>query len=344
MGIIRLMSMSSESDKPQLGLVVRSKSLVLRDPERYRKIRRRLLIRSLICDLSGRQKPNDIIRSTIEKRDPGTRYHGADVFHSNASLSELVCLTAVTGTAAEIGTRQKLITGFKDLDPIRKIHPWRGLTTEGDGVNILRAMKYWDGGGGHITQRIQRMVGLPIDAIPRGRLVNPKVMQRNLVVVHSSIVTWAHHCPQDLHVWPVQQLQALIAERKDLEFVQIGPRDAGRGCEHVPSDLAGYIDMIGWCGTFIGLPSGLMHLAAAFRKPSIIIYEEPHPNGFSLPAGRKNLSDRLMWYYPQNIHIHAHIPNMAGQRLTSQFLSDCIDGKVVQPSHGVARCLDLNRA
>lgn len=128
-----------------------------------------------------------------------------------------------------------------------------------------------------------------------------KDLRRPLVAVHPGGKTSS---PPD-SPWHEKNWSELIRRCRDVaEFVQIGKHDYDRRTLRIAAPrttLRQMFSIIWACDAFIGFDSGPMHVAAAFDRPSLILWdaerklvaEESWQRGFS-PAVM------LRWGYPQN--------------------------------------------
>lgn len=264
------------------------------------------------------------------KRPPHDRYHRVNLIHKNDSLAELIVLSAATALAHEMGRPHRLITRFPELDTFKKYHPWWREPKGTSGIQIVRSMRYWESGAGHAIQRIQRLLGLPTDVIPRGRLLNPSIRKEGKVMIHTGIGSWGHGCQSQLHEWGVKVLRNWIQDRGDLEFVQVGSSPAKLPCQHISGSLDDYIKIAGSCSHYVGIPSGLMHVATAFGVKCFVLVGCMHPNQIVLPMHRTRGPEELLWFYPQNIHFHERLQGGFIHKVSVESLDDAWDG-IIQP-------------
>jgi hypothetical protein len=163
----------------------------------------------------------------------------------------------------------------------------------------------------HIIENICVSYGLPVRRIRPSLYLTMeeqawaldilKDMRRPLIAVHPGGKT----SPLPESPWYQESWCEVIRRCHDVaDFVQIGKHDYDQRTLGIPAPRTALRQMfsIVWaCDAFIGFDSGPMHVAAAFDRPSIIMWdperklvaEESWQRGFS-PAVT------LRWGYPQN--------------------------------------------
>lgn len=205
-------------------------------------------------------------------------------------------------------------------------------------VAACEAVAAWDLGAGHMTQRIRRLVGLPVPACPRSWLTVPVRRVPKRVSLHfeaGAHAEWqrTHIHPRARQVYPQtwKALREFIRARTDLSFVEVGPR------RYMPIDevedgtvrsLDETIRLMAECEYHIGIVSGPMHLAAALGSKVIAILNFPRPCQLMLP----NLVSIGMveeeWLYPHQVCLHQEEDSAHWPRLTAATLSEAVDGGV----------------
>jgi hypothetical protein len=182
-------------------------------------------------------------------------------------------------------------------------------------VNAPTLVRHYDSGPGHYLQRLRRAFGLPVEAIPRGCVKWTGKRGRNRVVLHfepGPHALWQRkHVKEGARQLTAQSravLEKWIAQRGDLEFWMVGKPPPGgflRGVHkvHTPT-LAELVDKVGQCGWFVGIVSGVMHLATAMQLRCAVIVDFPEAHRIMLPTLRNNAQLESEWLYPQNVHLH----------------------------------------
>src|SRR5215470_10084683 len=151
----------------------------------------------------------------------------------------------------------------------------------------------FDLGNGHLIQRLRRAYGLPIELEPRGCIQISRRIARSRIALHFEAggqAEWQRqHIRPDARVLSNSSrdaLEAFIARRSDLEFVELGKRSCAiKGAVDCTGiSLSETIEVISSADYFIGIMSGPMHLAAALNIKLICITNFPPPELICLPT------------------------------------------------------------
>lgn len=165
--------------------------------------------------------------------------------------------------------------------------------------------------GGHLFQKIQQFLGLDIDIKPRAKLNSNISTIPNKVVMtfDKGVVNQKHIHPRARIIY--EESKQIIQQFIDnnyhkYNFVEVGKYSLGLnnvtnktnlGIEKTAQEIAS-------CDYFFGNHNGLMHIAAALNKKSIIIVNFPDANDIVLPCLKKMNIPDIDWLYPQNVHLH----------------------------------------
>lgn len=228
--------------------------------------------------------------------NPGSRYCGASLISKNGTLTDAVILTSVSATSAEYGQPIAIHSNYKYFHQLLKHHPWARKVANGSGVSIHRALDIWDTGAGHVIERIHRLLCLPIPCEPIGRLTATSLPVSGRALVHLKITKWCHGCQKSVLEKTQAVMSKWMAERSDIEFVDVNPA----------WDFDELISQASASAFYIGIPSGVMHLSTALRRTCLVIVGDIHQNDFFLPIRRNVCPPKLAWYYPHNTHLHEH--------------------------------------
>jgi len=215
-------------------------------------------------------------------------------------------------------------------------------------VNAPTLVRYYRTGNGHYLQRLRRAFGLPVEAVPRGCVEWKGKRFSNRVVMHFE--PGRHALWQRLHVHPRArmlypesraELEKFVASRRDMEFWLVGraPDNAPiRGVRHMPTrTLAELVGTVGSCGWFVGIVSGVMHLATAMQLKCCVIVNFPPAAQWVLPTCKHTAQCESEWGYPQNTHLHQEEGAPLVPKLSLDSLQRAFGGEVY-PYHRTDWC------
>lgn len=192
-------------------------------------------------------------------------------------------------------------------------------------------------GNGHFFQRLQRAFGIEVSLRPQGSLlVTQGSSIRKQIALHLSVGHFANHQkhihPRARQLYPEHRetLQQFVNQNKQFDFVEVGTEFSG--LENVTNscnlDLHQTLAILSNSEYFIGMNSGVMHLAAALGIKSVIILNFPSARELYLPVLKDiNLPD-LDWLYPQNVHLHEDDEGELVKSLSLENLSKAINGEL----------------
>jgi hypothetical protein len=205
---------------------------------------------------------------------------------------------------------------FRDLC---RFNPFARIAdSKWDGLRLVHCSEIQkptaDNLGLHFFQKIRKAAGLDFSATPRAYLFpepQPKFNQTTVCfgfdVGRSAQAQrrMVHPRAREFYPehWPAFQ-RAVDDLADEVRFIEIGQRSFEfRNVERrtgIP--LAETIEVMSRCHAYFGMVSGLMHLAAALRLPSVIIVNFPQPEFIRFPY--EQYAYDVDWLYPQNIHLH----------------------------------------
>lgn len=166
--------------------------------------------------------------------------------------------------------------------------------------------------GGHFIQKIQQFINLPVDIIPKPKLSAyniPIIKNKVVMTFDKGIVDQTHIHPRARQIYDESKhiIQKFINDHKNIyNFVEVGKFSLGLDNvdDKTNIGITKTAEEIASCDYFFGNHNGLMHIAAALNKKSIIIINFPDAKDLVLPCLKKtNIAD-IDWLYPQNIHLH----------------------------------------
>ncbi len=200
-------------------------------------------------------------------------------------------------------------------------------------------------GNGHLYQRIQRVLGLKVDLMPKGYLyptTHTTVKKDKIAINFSSgpsgldLTHVGFKNPRRLDDKYKLEIENFI-KNSNYEFVEIGSQRlfnfdnvfdfTNRSVEDSLNELAS-------CEYFIGLNSGFMNAASCFNIKSIIIVNVPRIEDLYLPMIVDFYNDDtrcgqdMNWLFPQNVHLHQHGENELVPILCEDNIKRAINGEV----------------
>jgi hypothetical protein len=195
--------------------------------------------------------------------------------------------------------------------------------------NNLMNLEKFDYGGGHWLQIQCRAMAFDIDIKPKPYL-NYKCEQiPNTILINLEGITYNH-----LTKIVVPIIQRFVDDNKNnYHFVETFERQNIpylRDVEYFQLPITEMIKKLATFEYFIGLNSGLMHIAAALDVKGIIITDGPQVDRFYLPKPNCNNTDyrHMDYLFPQNVHLHPYYENELVKRLTLKNLSKAINGEI----------------
>jgi hypothetical protein len=192
-------------------------------------------------------------------------------------------------------------------------------------------------GNGHLFQRLRRLYCIEVDDKPYGKLNRESPIIKNRVALHFDAgkhQTWqiknVHPVARILYPKHLQIIQEWIDSRPDLEFVEFGGKPSGlkgvKSC--VGIELGLQLRVIGTCEWFLGIVSGFMHAAAAYKCKSVVVLNFPPARKIMLPTLIDTNLIESEWLYPQNVHLHQDNAGPLVPRFSSDSLRAAFNGEV----------------
>ena len=166
---------------------------------------------------------------------------------------------------------------------------------------------------GHYYQVIQRLLGFKPQSKPRCVFNSGLQKEKRKVCIafdcsgYEQNQKWIHPRARELYPEHRETIQRFIKNNKNkYEFVEIGVKSAGFDYTQNKTSLPleDSIRELSTCELYLGMNSGLMHVAAAFDIKSIVIINFPCPKRMKLPYEKGVYLEDIEWLYPQNIHLH----------------------------------------
>jgi hypothetical protein len=88
------------------------------------------------------------------------------------------------------------------------------------------------------------------------------------------------------------------------------------------------IEVVAQCGAFVGIVSGVMHLATALQLRCVVVLDFPHAAQVMLPTLKQVDQIEAEWLYPQNVHLHQCEEGPLCRRLSGENLERALAGEL----------------
>lgn len=193
----------------------------------------------------------------------------------------------------------------------------------------------YDCGGGHFIQKLRRSLGFDFQIKPK------PILNSNIQTVKDKVVftfdrgkviqNHIHNQPRILYPESKKIIQEFINNNLNkYSFIEVGRTFSGLenvenktnlGIEKTTEEIAS-------CEYFCGMHNGLMHIAAAFDKKSIIIINFPSAKNLYLPAIKELTIHDQDWLYPQNVHLHQDEDGELVKQLSLKNIEKAFNGEI----------------
>lgn len=195
-------------------------------------------------------------------------------------------------------------------------------------------------GAGNVIQRIQKALGIQVQKKP-----SPYIKYNQLVKIKNSIV---FHLQTGNRYWHSNVMKRPVGKIIDKNFnvlktfINNNNYYYSEVCQNKP-ELLNFDNVNKICNKsidelikemskheyFIGVNSGIMHLAVALGLKCIVISNFPNIDEFYLPKLLYTSKDfELEWCYPQNIHLYQDGENELTKRFNVLNIEKAINGEV----------------
>lgn len=232
----------------------------------------------------------------------------------NGGLGDAMSLTILPFAGHLVNKKINIYSFSPHFATLIKFNPYYKEDLNKSFVRAEMLQGYYDCGNGHFFQRLQRACGLNPLIKPKGfLLVNHKHTIKNKIILHFNV--GAHAAVQKRTVHPRARefypehkecfQKWILNNQNNYQFVEVGTEFSNlKGVENkVSLSLEETILEMATGEYYIGLHSGVMHIAAALGLKSIMIINFPHADELYLPALKDLPISDLDWLYPQNVHL-----------------------------------------
>jgi predicted nucleic acid-binding protein len=260
----------------------------------------------------------------------------------NIGLGDSLSISSIPKLAFEQGKSVFVYSPSPHFKTLKSLNPYYkqldGIAVQFARADILQG--YFDCGPGHLFQRLQRACGLIPQIKPQGVIVLPKPISqiKNKIVLHLSVGECAELQKRTVHprareLYPEHRatLQRFVLENQsNYEFVEVGTEFSGLyGVNNKCGlKLLNSIEEVASAEFFIGMDSGVMHIAAALNIKSIILTNFPNPEEFILPILKDTDIVNLDWMFPFNVHFSMDSDGPLVKFFTYENLIKAINGEV----------------
>lgn len=240
-------------------------------------------------------------------------------------LGDTMMLTDLPKACAEQGKSVAVFSSSPHFRPLMKFNPfWKENIDTAYMVNAPDLVRKYDCGNGHYIQRIRRAFGLKVDDIPKGFLTQKPEKVPNRVILHFEAGVHArwqrayiHPKARMLYEENVKELEKFILQNSHWKFVQVGNNQIPiKGAYSVEcKSTEQLVNYVATADKFIGIVSGVMHVATALGLQCVIALNFPEPEKIMLPTLVANGQLESEWLPP--MHTFLHLDGEGG--LISQF-------------------------
>ena len=214
---------------------------------------------------------------------------------------------------ASIGRHQAYSYG-PHFKPLMKFNPWfKEVDCKPRLLFAPDVLNRYDNGNGHYFQRLRRLFGCPVEALPKPCVSWKGTRFKSRVILHfepGPHARWqqihVHTKARQLYPETRASLERFIVEQPNCEFIQIGHADLRiKKAKYIPCpSTESLVNLVGSAGWFIGIISGPMHLATALGLKCVVVLNFPSAAKVVLPALKHTGLIEEGWLYPQNVHLH----------------------------------------
>lgn len=255
----------------------------------------------------------------------------------NFGLGDTMSLTNLPFVGHLMGKTIHIKSNSPHFKELVKFNPWYESCTHIAEFARVETLQEYNCGNGHFFQRIQRAAGFEPFYKPKGFLFQSSIKQPNRIALHLSVGPHAlyqrHIHPKARQFYPEhrESLQNYIKDNQDkFEFIEYGTEFSGMEgvINRCGLKLESTIKELSECNFFIGLHSGVMHLAIALGLKCIIIINFPNPKELYLPALKDLPIEDLHWLYPQAVHLHEDSDGELVKEFSYKNIEKAINGDI----------------
>jgi hypothetical protein len=244
-------------------------------------------------------------------------------------LGDAVIMTSLP-TQAFLSSKQISITTENNiyLDDLLKDNQFLSAKSQGETIdNSVFPSNNW--GGGHAIQLMEKALGFIPQIKPKGHI--ERRIKGEKLGIGICIETPNSGVQRSLTEVEIFIIQEFIIANPQYVFIEfgVGKPILNKTIRIFNQPIDRLMDELELCEYFIGMPNGLMNLAAALNIKSIILANQPNAEEFYLPClTNGNGIKELAWMYPQNIHLHLDGENELVPKFSLENLNKALAGKI----------------
>jgi hypothetical protein len=288
----------------------------------------------------------------------------------NEQLNEISCYNKLGEAIMFSSIPEKSVNENRDiylnknlnyfLDLILKKNPHFKSKDIDKSPNIHQIVENFNCGNGNILQQTYRLLGLNIDAKPKGNLYINKTKKKNLIGLHLDGVSAGRFYPNGRVIYEhnIKILQEFIKTNSEYSFVQFGqgkkkeeellPTGLSKPLNNdktgllknvedfLNKDISETLNKIAECEYFICINSSFYHAAIALDVKTICLINLPIIQSCYLPI----LVNEMLpctppfshwdknWLYPQAVHLHQDGENELVKMFSKENLKKALNGDI----------------
>ena len=261
------------------------------------------------------------------------RDHFRTIFWKNEAmwLGDTSFLTMIPHKASVNNIKMYVDSESIFLPLLMKFNPFYEKNNEMVQYTSIHEVVDYNFGGGHFLQILQRAMGFEADNKPRTYFSIDKTKKKNSVLINIEGHHYGHLTEQIVEI--IQNFVHLYDFKFDFTETW-AKRDEPylKDVNHLKVDVSELIKSMSSFEYFIGLDSGLMHLASGLDIKSIIIVDDHlgmKPDMLYLP---RPIDSELMpgtdYLYPQNVHLFMNDENRLVKKFNVSNLIRAISGEL----------------
>jgi hypothetical protein len=245
---------------------------------------------------------------------------------SSKGIGDAVVLMSLFKVAYEQKRAISIRSSNVYIDWLKDFNPYYRKNSYGKEFFLKDRCNY-NLGGGHIIQLYHKLYNFPVPEA-KGIIVVPgRNVVKGRVGINLTTSDMPHTKGKDS--FQLSVIQDFI-DNSDYEFVEICKTDSGlKNVDKMIAErrITRVVEKLATCEYYIGLDSGLMHLAAALDIKSVILVGRPQVSELYLPVLSNVKDDHIRWLYPNNIHLHFDGENKFVKKLTVKNLEKSMKRK-----------------
>lgn len=261
------------------------------------------------------------------------RDHFRTVFWKNEAkwLGDTSFLTMIPHTAALNNTKMYVDSESAFLPMLMKFNNCYEKYNDQVEYTSIHEIEGYDFGGGHFLQILQRAMGFKADNKPSTYFSIDKTKKKDSVLINVEGHHYNHLTEQIIetiqnfvHIYDYKFNFTETWAKRDKPYL--------KDINYLKVDISNLIQSMSNFEYFIGLDSGLMHLASGLDIKSIIIVDDHlgmKPDMLYLPRSiDSDMMPGIDYLYPQNVHLFVNGENRLVKKFNVSNLIRAISGEL----------------